>query len=171
MGGRQKQTVGLWGLRTGRMACCIFNFQSHDYRADSGIPLDPICRPTQFQLPIFHSFLGGRSLRRLEGARIELSSVQLVHKFAATLSNTMIHKQFKNDKKDFGKFGPLAAGRGVSKLAFIRHSYILCSGSRDSMESTSIHPFPQGIIRLAQAWGQTGGGDPCDSPRNIGHDS
>ena len=30
----------------------------------------------------------GRSLRRLEGAGIELSSVQLVHKFAATLSNT-----------------------------------------------------------------------------------
>ena len=69
----------------------------------------------QFQLPIFHcDFLGARSLRRLEGAGIELSSVQLVHKFAATLSNTMIHKQFKNDKKGFGKFGPLAEGRGVS---------------------------------------------------------
>ena len=47
---------------------------------------------------------------------IELSSAQLVHKFAATLSNTMIHKQFKNDKKGFGKFGPLAEGRGVSIL-------------------------------------------------------
>ena len=86
--------MGLWGLRTGRMACCIFNLQSHDYRADSG----------------------GRSLRRLEGAGIELSSAQLVHKFAATLSNTMIHKQFKNDKKGFGKFGPLTEGRGVSNL-------------------------------------------------------
>ena len=42
--------------------------------------------------------------------------MQLVHKFAATLSNTMIHKQFKNDKKGFGKFGPLAEGRGVSTL-------------------------------------------------------
>ena len=42
--------------------------------------------------------------------------MQLVHKFAATLSNTMIHKQFKNDKKGFGKFGPLAEGRGVSIL-------------------------------------------------------
>ena len=29
----------------------------------------------------------------------------------------MIHKQFKNDKKGFGKFGPLAEGRGVSTLA------------------------------------------------------
>ena len=73
------------------MACCIFNLQSHDYRADSG----------------------------MEGAGIELSSVQLVHKFAATLSNTMIHKQLKNDKKGFGKFGPLAEGRGVSTLAQI----------------------------------------------------
>ena len=65
----------------------------------------------------FPFYLGGRSLRRLEGAGIELSSVQLVHKFAATLPNTMIHKQFKNDKKGFGKFGPLAEGRGVSNLA------------------------------------------------------
>ena len=64
----------------------------------------------------FPYFFGGRSLRRLEGAGIELSSVQLVHKFAGTLSNTMIHKQFKNDKKGFGKFGPLAEGRGVSSL-------------------------------------------------------
>ena len=55
-------------------------------------------------------------MRRLEGAGIELSSVQLAHKFAATLSNTIIHKQFKNDKKGFGKFGPLAEGRGVSTL-------------------------------------------------------
>ena len=45
--------------------------------------------------------------------------MQLVHKFAATLSNTMIHKQFKNDKKGFGKFGPLAEGRGVSNLGGI----------------------------------------------------
>ena len=61
-------------------------------------------------------YFGGRNLRRLEGAGIELSSVQLVHKFAATLSNTMIHKQFKHDKKGLGKFGPLAEGRGVSML-------------------------------------------------------
>ena len=26
--------------------------------ADSGIPLETICRPTQFQLPIFHIILG-----------------------------------------------------------------------------------------------------------------
>ena len=52
--------------------------------------------------------LGGRSLRRLEGAGIELSSVQLVHKFAATLSNTVI------------QFGPLAEGRGVSSLGELR---------------------------------------------------
>ena len=99
------------------MACCIFNLQSRDYRADSGIFLETICRPTQFQRPNFHIIFGGRSLRRLEGAGIELSSVQLVHKFAATLSNTMIHKQIKNDKKGFGKFGPLAEGRGVSSIA------------------------------------------------------
>ena len=64
----------------------------------------------------FPYYFWGRGLRRLEGAGIELSSVQLVHKFAATLSNTMIHKQFKNDKKGFGQFGPLAEGRGVSSL-------------------------------------------------------
>ena len=52
----------------------------------------------------------------MEGAGIELSNVQLVHKFAPTLSKTMIHKQFKTDKKGFGKFGPLAEGRGVSSL-------------------------------------------------------
>ena len=40
----------------------------------------------------FPEYLGGWSLRKLEGAGIELSSVQLVHKFAVTLSNTMIHK-------------------------------------------------------------------------------
>ena len=69
------------------------------------------------QIPITNLpyYLGG-SLRRLEGAGIELSSVQLVHKFAATLSNTMIHKQFNNDKKGFRKFGPLAEGREVSNL-------------------------------------------------------
>ena len=51
---------------------------------------------------------------------MELSSLQLVHKFAATLSNTMIHKQFKNysEKKGFGKFGPLVKGREVS--TFVR---------------------------------------------------
>ena len=42
--------------------------------------------------------------------------MQLAHKFAATLSNTMVHKQFKNDKKGFVKFGFLAEGRGVSNL-------------------------------------------------------
>ena len=84
------------------MACCIINVQSHDNRADSGIPLQTICRPTQFQVPI----LGGRSLRRLESAGIELSSVQLVHKFAATLSNTLIHKQFKIIKRVLANLGP-----------------------------------------------------------------
>ena len=65
----------------------------------------------------FPYYLRGRGLRRLEGAGIELSNVQLVHKFAATLSNTMIHKQFKNDKKGFWQIGPLAEGRGVLTLA------------------------------------------------------
>ena len=120
------------------MACCIFKLQSHDYRADSGIPLETICRPTQFQLPIFHIIFGGRSLRRLEGAGIELSSAQLVHKFAATLSNTMIHKQFKNDKKGFGKFGPLAEGRGVSRLALLREATPEDAPRRTTMESSAI---------------------------------
>ena len=46
------------------------------------------------------------SLRRVEGAGMERSSVRLVHKFATTPSNTMIRKRFHNDKKGFGKFGP-----------------------------------------------------------------
>ena len=62
-------------------------------------------------------------MRRLEGARMELSSVQLVHKFAATLSNTMIYKQFNNDKKGFGRFGPFAGGRGVSNLNPLLHTW------------------------------------------------
>ena len=63
----------------------MFKLQSPDYRADSGIPLETISRPMQFQLPVFHIIMEGRSLRRLEGAGMELSSVQLVHKFAASL--------------------------------------------------------------------------------------
>ena len=53
-----------WGFgvsgpeRSSKMACCIFSFQSHDYHAGSGIPLETICRPTQFQLPIFHIIFG-----------------------------------------------------------------------------------------------------------------
>ena len=47
--------------------------------------------------------LGGGSLRRVEGARMELSSVQLVRKFAATLLNTMVHKPFNNDKRILAK--------------------------------------------------------------------
>ena len=45
-------------------------------------------------------------MRKLESAGIEFSSVQLVHKFAATLSNTMIHKYFKNDKRVLANLGP-----------------------------------------------------------------
>ena len=58
----------------------------------------PNSRPTKFQL----RSLGGRSLRRVRSAGMELSSAQLVHKFAATLLNTMIHKRF-NDKQGFCK--------------------------------------------------------------------
>ena len=86
----------------------------------------------------FPYYLGGSCLRRLESARIELSSVQLVHKFAATLSNTMIHKQFKNDKKGFGKFGPLAEGRGVSTLG--EDLRFLLSFTRQACRDTWFHP-------------------------------
>ena len=115
LGGRHEQMVRLCGLRTGRMACCIFNLRSHDYRANSGIFWKPFADRHNSN-DQFSILFWGRSLKRLEGAGIELSSVQLVHKFAATLSNTMIHKQFKNDKRGFGKFGPLAEGRRVSRL-------------------------------------------------------
>ena len=71
----------------------------------------------------FPYYLGGRSLRRLEGAGIELSSVQLVHKFAATLSNTMIHKQFKNDKNGFWQIWALSRGpRGLNNRCSFTHS-------------------------------------------------
>ena len=114
-----KQMMGLWGFRTGRMACCIFNLQSHDYRADSGIPLETICRPTQFQLPIFQIILGEEA-EEAGRCRTELSSVQLVHKFAATLSNTTIHKQFKNDKKGFWQIWALSRGpRGHKSSALV----------------------------------------------------
>ena len=43
---------------------------------------------------------------------MELSSVQLVHEFAAMLSNTMTHKQFNNDNKVFGTFAIWAFSRG-----------------------------------------------------------
>ena len=63
------------------MACCIFNIKSPDDCVESG------------GLASFPYFSGGRNLRKLEGAGMELSSVQLVRKFAATLSNTMIRQK------------------------------------------------------------------------------
>ena len=71
---------GVWGLKTGRMACCIFSLHSHDYRADSGIPLETISRPTQFQLPIFHITLG---VGAWGGWKVPGSSSQVCSRFTS----------------------------------------------------------------------------------------
>ena len=72
--------------------------------------------------------------------------MQLVHKFAATLFNTMIHKQFKNDKKGFGKFGPLAEGRGVSTLNLLRRDVdshlATCAAPRQGIGGLLRNPKP-----------------------------
>ena len=103
--------VMISSLRTGRMACCIFNLQSHDYRANSGIPLETICRPTRFQFPIFHFILG---VGAGGGWKVPGSNSQVCSWF------TSLRPHFRNDEKGFGKFGPLAEGRGVSILAKLR---------------------------------------------------
>ena len=79
--------------------------------------------------------------------------MQLVHNFVATLSNTMIHKQFKNDKKGFGKFGPLAEGRGVSTLGPLSLSTLTSRSTGPSCFDRSWcgvirKGFPGGLVRM-----------------------